>query len=57
MDFYKIPVGFGMALVRNPNAFNAYCAMTDLQKQAIVEKARSAKTEKEMYEIISSITR
>ena len=26
MDFYKVPIGFGMALSMNPNALNAYSA-------------------------------
>ena len=32
MDFYKIPIGFGMALAMNPTALNAYSAMTEEQK-------------------------
>ena len=33
MDFYKVPIGFGMALAMNPPALNAYSAMTEDQKQ------------------------
>lgn len=36
MDFYKVPIGFGMALAMNPPALNAYSAMTEQQKQAIL---------------------
>ena len=39
MDFYKVPLGFSMALVMNANALNAYSAMTEQQKQAILDKA------------------
>jgi len=28
MDFYKVPIGFGMALAMNQPAMNAYAAMT-----------------------------
>ena len=35
MDFYKVPLGFGMALAMNANAMNAYSGMTEMQKQAI----------------------
>ena len=31
MDFYKVPIGFGMALAINPPALNAYSAMTEEQ--------------------------
>ena len=55
MDFYKVPIGFGMALAMNPPALNAYSAMTDVQKQAILNKAHNAKSEKEMHQIVSSI--
>ena len=29
MDFYKVPIGFGMALAMNQPATNAYAAMTE----------------------------
>ena len=33
MDFYKVPIGFGMALAMNSSAMEAYTAMTEAQKQ------------------------
>ncbi len=56
MDFYKVPVGFGMALARNPVALNTYSAMTDEQRQAILDKAHNARTEVEMYDIVNNLT-
>ena len=56
MDFYKVPIGFGMALAMNPNALNAYSAMTEEQKQAILSKAHNAQSEKEMHQIVNSLT-
>ncbi len=55
MDFYKVPLGFGMALARNFSAMNTYSAMTEEQKQAILEKARNARSEKEMSQIVNSL--
>lgn len=55
MDFYKVPIGFGMALAMNPPALNAYSAMTEEQKQAILSKAHNARSEKEMHQIVSAI--
>lgn len=57
MDFYKVPIGFGMALAMNPNALNTYSAMTEEQKQAILSRAQSAKSEQEMHEIVNSLIR
>lgn len=55
MDFYNVPIGFGMALVMNPAALNAYGVMSEDQKQQILNKAHNAKSEKEMYDIVNSI--
>ena len=56
MDFYKVPIGFGMALARNPVALNAYSAMTEDQKQAILNRAHNARSEKEMHQIVNEIS-
>ena len=55
MDYYKVPIGFGMALAMNPPALNAYSSMTEDQKQAILNKAHNARSEQEMHSIINSI--
>lgn len=57
MDFYKVPVGFGMALAMNPPAMNAYSAMTEEQKQVILNQAHNARSEKEMRRIVNSIVK
>ena len=56
MDFYKVPIGFGMALAMNPPALNAYSAMTDAQKQAVLDRAHHAGSEQEMHDIVNSLT-
>lgn len=55
MDFYKVPVGFGMALAMNPPALNVYSAMTEDQKQVILSKAHQARSEAEMHQIVNSL--
>lgn len=55
MDFYKIPIGFGMALAQNEEAMNAYARMTQEQKQAILNRAHQAHSEQEMHNIVSGI--
>ena len=54
MDFYKVPIGFGMALAMNQPAMNAYAAMTENQKQAVV-KAHNVRSEKEMHDLVNSL--
>lgn len=55
MDFYKVPIGFGLALAMNAPAMEAYAAMTEEQKQAILNKAHNARSEKEMHELVNGI--
>lgn len=57
MDFYKVPIGFGMALAMNEPAMAAYAAMTEEQKQAILSKAHNARSEKEMHQIVAGIAK
>ena len=55
MDFYKVPIGFGLALAQNDKAMAAYAAMAQPQKQAILNRAHNARSEKEMHQIVSQI--
>lgn len=55
MDYYKVPIGFGMALAMNPTAMNAYTAMTEEQKRVILENAHNARSEKEMHDLVASL--
>ncbi len=55
MDFYKIPIGFGMALAVNEPAMNAYSKMTEEQKQAILNKAHNVRSEREMHDLVASL--
>ena len=57
MDFYKVPIGFGMALAMNQPAMNAYAAMTAGQKQAILNKAHNVRSEREMQDLVASLAR
>ena len=57
MDYYQVPIGFGMALARNPQALNAYSAMTEAQKQAILNQAHNARSEQEMNRIVNGLVR
>lgn len=55
MDYYKVPIGFGMALAMNPPALNAWSAMTEQQKQEILSRAHNAGSQTEMQEIVQRI--
>lgn len=55
MDFYKVPIGFGMALAINEPAMNAYSKMTESQKQVILSKAHNVRSEREMHDLVASL--
>ena len=55
MDFYKVPIGFGMALAMNRPALNAYSAMTEEQRQSVLNEAHCARSEQEMHAIVDRL--
>lgn len=55
MDFYKVPIGFGLALSANTAAMNRYAHLSEDQKQDILNKARNVRSEKEMYTLVASL--
>lgn len=55
MDFYNIPVGFGMALSQNSLAMNRYAQLTEAQKQQILDRAHNIRSEMEMYTLVTNI--
>lgn len=57
MDFYRVPIGFGMALAVNEPAMNAYAKMTEEEKQEIINKAHNVRSEREMHDLVNSLAR
>lgn len=55
MDFYNIPIGFGLALSANTAAMNRYAHLTEAQRQDILNKAHNVRSEEEMYSLVASL--
>ena len=55
MDFYKVPIGFGLALSANTAAMNHYAHLTESQKQDILNKAHNVRSEEEMYALVATL--
>ena len=55
MDFYKVPIGFGMALAQNTAAMNRYAQMTEQEKQDLINRAHNVRSEREMYNLVASL--
>jgi hypothetical protein len=57
MDFYKVPIGFGMELAMNAPAMAAYAAMSEGEKQVILQKAHNARSKKEMHTLVAGLAK
>lgn len=55
MDFYNIPIGFGLALSANTAAMNRYAHLSEQQKQEILNEAHNVRSEKEMYTLVANL--
>ena len=55
MDFYKVPIGFGMALAQNTAAMNHYAQLSEEQKQDVLDKAHNVRSEMEMYTLVADL--
>ena len=55
INFYKVPIGFGLALSANTAAMNRYTHLTEQQKQEILNKAHNVRSEREMYDLVASL--
>jgi pantoate kinase len=55
MDFYNIPIGFGLALSANTAAMNRYAHLSEAQKQDIINRAHNVRSEREMYTLVASL--
>ena len=55
MDFYNVPIGFGLALSTNTAAMNRYAHLTEVEKQDVLNKACNVRSEREMYSLVASL--
>ncbi|MGN0181437.1 MAG: hypothetical protein ACI4DP_03355 [Candidatus Ornithomonoglobus sp.] len=50
-----LPLGFGMALMKNPQAFEAFSHMSYAQQQSIIDGTHSIYSKQEMRAYVASI--
>ena len=55
MDFYQVPIGFGLALSANTAAMNRYAHLSETQKQDILNKAHNVRSKEEMYTLVATL--
>lgn len=55
MDFYNVPIGFGMALAQNEAAMVSYAHLDKQTKQDILDRAHNVRSEMEMYTLVADL--
>lgn len=55
MDFYKVPIGFGLALSANTAAMSRYAHLSETQKQDILNRTHNVNSETEMYSLVANL--
>ena len=55
MDFYNVPIGFGLALSANTAAMNRYAHLSESQKQDILNRAHNIRPEEEMHDLVANL--
>ncbi|MGN0534971.1 MAG: hypothetical protein ACI4IR_03105 [Eubacterium sp.] len=51
-----LPMGFGMALAQNEQAMKKFEALTEEEKQAVVQKTHTVNSKREMQSLVKSLT-
>ena len=49
------PLGFGMALAQNPDAMEVFSALTEGQRQRVLDKSRRIRSREEMRSYVDSL--
>ncbi len=55
MKSSEMPVGFAMALAMNPQAMQAFGALSEDKKQAVIEGTHSIKSKEEMHRYVDAL--
>lgn len=54
-SYDDLPMGFGMALMKNPQAYKIFANMTDAQQQSIISGTHAISSKQEMQEYVNNI--
>lgn len=57
MNRVEMPIGFGMALSRNPEAMEIFAAMSEDQKKQVIAGAHSVSSRDDMHRYVSELAR
>lgn len=52
----ELPLGFGMALAQNEEAMKRFEHLSDVEKQAIINKTHTVNSKREMQALVNNLT-
>ena len=55
MEIGGIPIGFGFALIREPDALRNFTILPEQKRHAVMEQARHFSTKKEIQDLIDHL--
>ena len=56
MNRNDVPLGFGFALVQNPEAMKYFSALSEEKQSEILQQARSVSSRDEMQSLVASLS-
>lgn len=51
----ELPLGFGMALAQNEAAMRQFEALSETEKQAVIQRTHSVNSKREMQRLVDSL--
>lgn len=55
MDKIELPLGFGMALAQNESAMAKFEALSESEKEAVIQKTHNVTSKAEMRSLVNSL--
>ena len=55
MDKIELPLGFGMALAQNESAMARFEALSESEKEAVIQKTHNVTSKAEMRSLVNSL--
>ena len=55
MEQYALPLGLGMALAQNEAAMKRFEALSEAEKQALIERTHTVSSKSEMRRLVDSL--
>ena len=56
MEQYMLPLGLGMALAQNEAAMKRFEALSEAEKQALIERTHAVSSKSEMRRLVDGLT-